>query len=58
VAAQSSSVCRIWDNSGFDGILRIATNLVDVPAKTIAVLDQQRWTIEIFFGFCKLVPGW
>ena len=36
---------------GSDGILRIATNLLDVPAETIAVLDEQRWTIEICFRF-------
>jgi IS4 transposase len=29
--------------------LRIATNLLDVPAEIIAVLDAYRWTIEIFF---------
>ena len=42
---------------GSDGILRIATNLLDVPAETIAVLDEHRWTIEIFFRFFKHVLG-
>ena len=32
-----------------DGILRIATNLLDVPAEIIALLDAYRWTIEIFY---------
>jgi IS4 transposase len=41
-----------------DGILRIATNLLDVPAETIAVLDEQRWTLEILFRFFKHVLGW
>jgi hypothetical protein len=31
-----------------DGRLRIATNLVDVPAEVIAFLYRQRWLIEIF----------
>ena len=32
-----------------DGFLRIATNLLDVPAEIIAILDAYRWTIEIFY---------
>ncbi len=32
-----------------DGILRIATNLLDVPAEIIALLYAYRWTIEIFY---------
>jgi hypothetical protein len=40
-----------------DGILRIATNLRDVPAETIAVLDEQRWTIEICFRFFTHMLG-
>jgi DDE family transposase len=39
------------------GLLLIATNLVDVPADIIALLYQQRWTIEIFFRFFKRVLG-
>ena len=42
---------------GSDGVLRIATNLLDVPAETIAVLYEYRWTIEIFFRFFKHVLG-
>lgn len=39
-----------------DGILRIATNLLDVPAEIIALLYLQRWIIEIFFnGFNQLI---
>ena len=30
-----------------DGFLRIATNLLDVPAEIIALLYEYRWTIEI-----------
>jgi len=40
-----------------DGILRIATNLVDVPAEVIADIYQHRWTIELFFRFFKHVLG-
>lgn len=40
-----------------DGILRIATNLLDVPAETIALIYSQRWVIEIFFRFFKQFLG-
>lgn len=40
-----------------DGTLRIATNLLDVPAEIIALLYLQRWIIEIFFRFLKQLLG-
>jgi hypothetical protein len=40
-----------------DGVLRIATNLLDVPAEIIADIYRQRWTIELFFRFFKHVLG-
>jgi hypothetical protein len=40
-----------------DGVLRIATNLLDVPAEIIAVIYQHRFTIELFFRFFKHVLG-
>jgi len=40
-----------------DGILRIATNLMDPPAEIIALLYQYRFTIELFFRFFKHVLG-
>lgn len=40
-----------------DGILRIATNLLDPPAEVIADIFQHRWTIEIFFRFFKHILG-
>ncbi|HIE98979.1 MAG TPA: IS4 family transposase [Fuerstia sp.] len=40
-----------------DGILRIATNLLDVPAETIALIYSKRWAIEIFFRFFKHMLG-
>jgi hypothetical protein len=40
-----------------DGILRIATDLLDVPAEIIALIYQYRFTIELFFRFFKHVLG-
>jgi hypothetical protein len=40
-----------------DGILRIATNLLDAPAEIIALIYQYRFTIELFFRFFKHVLG-
>jgi len=42
---------------GSDGILRIATNLLDVPAEIIGLIYRFRWAIEIFFRFFKHVLG-
>jgi hypothetical protein len=40
-----------------DGVLRIVTDLVDVPAHIIAFLYAYRWTIEVFFRFLKQTLG-
>ncbi len=40
-----------------DGVLRIATNLLDVPAEVIADIYRHRWTVELFFRFFKHVLG-
>ena len=40
-----------------DGILRIATNLRDVPAEVIADIFRHRWLIEVFFRFFKHILG-
>lgn len=40
-----------------DGILRIATNLLDVPAEVLADIYKHRWTVELFFRFFKHVLG-
>ena len=42
---------------GSDGILRIATNLLNVPVEIIGLIYRFRWTIEIFFRFFKHVLG-
>ena len=40
-----------------NGLLRIATNRLDLPAWIIGLLYRYRWTIEIFFRFFKHVLG-
>jgi len=40
-----------------DGVLRIVTNLTDVPAAIIALLYRYRFTIEVFFRFFKHILG-
>jgi len=40
-----------------DGVLRIVTDLMDVPAEVIAFLYEYRWTIEVFFRFLKQTLG-
>ena len=40
-----------------DGVVRIATNLLDAPAEVVAALYRHRWTIEVFFRFLKHVLG-
>jgi hypothetical protein len=42
---------------GSDGVLRIATNLLSVPAEIVALIYLYRWTIEIFFRFFKQILG-
>lgn len=38
-------------------VLLICTDLLDLPAEVIALIYQQRWSIEIFFRFFKHVLG-
>ena len=40
-----------------DGVLRIVTNLLDVPAEIIGDIYRHRWTVEIFFRFFKHILG-
>jgi hypothetical protein len=40
-----------------DGVLRIATDLLDVPAYIIAFLYGYRWTLEVFIRFFKQTLG-
>jgi hypothetical protein len=49
--------CGGSTGAGSDGVLRIATNLLEVPAEIVALIYRFRWTIEIFFRFFKHVLG-
>lgn len=40
-----------------NGLLLIATNLLDLPAWIIGLIYRYRWSIEIFFRFFKRVLG-
>ena len=40
-----------------DGVLRIATDLLEVPAEIIALIYSYRFTIELFFRFFKHTLG-
>jgi len=40
-----------------DGILRIATDQLDLPAEVVALLYQKRYEIELFFRFFKSLLG-
>jgi hypothetical protein len=40
-----------------DGVLRIATDMLDVPPEIISFLFDYRWTIEVFIRFFKQVLG-
>ena len=40
-----------------DGMLRIVTDLLNVPAHIVAFLYGYRWTIETFFRFFKQILG-
>jgi hypothetical protein len=42
---------------GNQGVIVIATNLLDVPAEIIALIYRHRWAIEIFFRFFKQMLG-
>jgi len=43
--------------SNCDGILRLVTNLMDVPAELIAEAYRLRWLIELFFRMIKQLLG-
>lgn len=40
-----------------DGVPRIATNLLDLPAEIIRLIDQYRWQMELFFRFLTQLMG-
>jgi hypothetical protein len=46
-------VVVLYDDNGETKQLRLITNLMDVPAATIALLYQYRWQVELFFRWFK-----
>lgn len=59
---RANSRCKTLTHGGTagppsDGILRIATDMPDVPAQIISFLFGYRWTIEVFIRFFKQVLG-
>ena len=42
---------------GSDGVLRIVTDMLDLPAWVIGLIYRYRWTIEVFFRFFKHILG-
>ena len=57
IAAKPHQKRAVAPGPSCDGALRIATNMLDVPAEIIALLYHYRWTIEIFFRFFKQILG-
>jgi hypothetical protein len=49
--------CGGKSKSPSDGILRIVTDHLDVPAEVIAEIYRHRWMVEIFFRFLKHILG-
>ena len=44
-----------YEENGESKTLRLITNLLDVSAKTIALLYQYRWQVELFFRWFKSI---
>jgi len=44
-----------YEENGEPKTLRLITNLLDVSAKTIALLYQHRWQVELFFRWFKSI---
>ncbi len=40
-----------------DGIMRIGTNLLNVPGEVVGLVFSHGWSIEIFFRFLKQILG-
>ena len=52
IAAKPHNKCTKAPGPDCDGTIRIATNLLDVPAEVIALLYHYRWTIEKTQAIC------
>jgi len=57
ISAKPHKKRTIAPGPGCDGTIRLATNLLDVPAEIIALIYHYRWTIEIYFRFFKQILG-
>lgn len=45
------------EEQGKPGVLRLITNLHEVPAATLGLLYRQRWQIELFFRWLKSIAN-
>jgi len=48
---------RGWKGPQCDGVLRLVTNRLDLPAELVAERYRLRWIIEMFFRTFKQLPG-
>jgi len=57
--ASPLSIWKLEDTTGVDsdGILRIATNLLEAPAETVALIYSKRWVTGTFFRFSNMFWG-
>jgi hypothetical protein len=57
VAVKPHTGCRGMRGPTCDGVLRLVTNRLDLPAERIAEIDRLRWVIEMFFRTFKQLLG-
>ena len=57
VAVKPHAGCRSMRGPTCDGVLRLVTNRLDLPAELIAEMYRLRWVIEMFFRTFKQLLG-
>jgi len=57
VAVKPHESSRGWKGPHCDGVLRLVTNRLDLPAELIAEMYRLRWVIEMFFRTFKQLLG-
>ena len=57
VAVKPHAGCRSMRGPTCDGVLRLVTNRLDLPAEPIAEMYRLRWVIEMFFRTFKQLLG-
>ncbi|MFM8495877.1 MAG: IS4 family transposase [Planctomycetia bacterium] len=57
VAVKPHESSRGWKGPHCDGVLRLVTNRLDLPAELIAEMYRLRWMIEMFFRTFKQLLG-